>query len=131
MNWFQNLSSRTKLLLSFSLVCAILSGISAYALLNMRTINNTVRVTYNEQLLPISALGKVQLATTSILRVGDASAIPAEKEARRNELQTIEEARKEFATLLRWSCRSSCDCSRGKSTDSQNQGTLPSLVQDG
>ena len=99
MSWFQNMSSRTKLLISFFLVCAVLSGVSVFALVNMRTINNTVRVTYNEQLLPISALGKIQLATMIVRQAGNASLMPAEKAERQNDLRLIEEARMEFATF--------------------------------
>ena len=99
MNGFQNMSSRAKLLLSFFLVCVTLSSVSAFALFKMRTINNTVSVTYNEQLLPISALGKTLLATVNVRQAGNASAMPADNDERQKQLLAIEDARKEFATF--------------------------------
>ena len=99
MNWFHKLSAQTKLLLSFFMVCSTLGGVSGFALYKMGEINNSIGVVYNEQLVPISALGKTQLIASAIRQIGTISALPAEKEQRQKDLATIENSRKEFVTL--------------------------------
>ena len=99
MNWFHKLSAQTKLLMSFFMVCSTLGGVSGFALYKMGEINNSTQVVYNEQLVPIAALGKTQLIASSVRHIGTISSLPAEKDQRQKDLATIETSRKEFVKL--------------------------------
>ncbi len=66
MKWFQELSPRVKLVLSFLLVSCILSGVSSLALVKMSQINETIESMYSNQLLPIAALGQTRCVVLEV-----------------------------------------------------------------
>lgn len=96
MHILKSLSARAKLILSFLVVCVMLGSVAGFALTRIGTTFATIQNMYDNQLLPISALGKACEVQTEVGRVTCNALLSKSEKERQECLDEIQSLVKEF-----------------------------------
>jgi methyl-accepting chemotaxis protein len=100
MNWFYNMKTMKKLILGFSLVCAIMACVGYTGITKMGEINAMNQVLFERELFGVSSAKEAAIKLTAIGRAVRMVVLETEMEAMQRQKSNIDQYTKEFEKAL-------------------------------